>query len=394
MSGPKSAHYEVSAAEVARREEERRLRLATSRFRVLSEELEALTRVAVDTAAEFGESIVPTKVGELRTDAAGVEAQNDLLVQQIAETRQRIQSVQTRRETERVRRYLSTLEEIDVPNAPPTGHSTATPSSARGANEAVAASLLARAANYIAALEPGAELSERAIHLGAALTSTAPELGTLIARDLQAEIGLINRAARRRAAISERLRELAARADALGDRELMREVLFARGQEELVAEPLVGSLEDRVSESEGRAAAAMARSDVLAAVENALLAEGYDVLAGFDTAVPQDGVLVRKPGLDHHAWRMAVRDQSIEIDVVRTMLEADPSDTSVRDIEAERELCADLPAVLNRVGESGVEIRRLRQLAPGDVPVKALPNARPAEARPTAKARKPKERHL
>ena len=63
-----------------------------------------------------------------------------------------------------------------------------------------------------------------------------------------------------------------------------------------------------------------------AAMERALIAEGYEVLDGFDTAVPHDGVLVRKPGLDYHAWRVSVGDESIHMDVVRTALEDRPRD--------------------------------------------------------------------
>ncbi|WP_157416812.1 hypothetical protein [Agromyces allii] len=375
MSGPKSAAYVPSAAELARQAEVRALRRAVSRFRVLSDDFEALRRVADGIGEASGTSIsVPGPIERDLGAAADIEAQCAELERTIAETRKQVFAEQRRIEEQRFLDYLGAMEELDVP-----AHGSKTSAEREpvrpGSHPAPSEPTRDRAERYLSTLSPGAELTERARALLASLNEAAPDLASLIVRDLQAEIGQINRAAKHQAKIDERLRELDIRAGAVGDTELLREIVFARAERVGMSDERVAALEGRADEAERLEAAAQSRDAARRVLELALLAEGYEVLSGFETAVPEDGVLVRRPGLDFHAWRVAVDDESIRMDVVRTTLEADARLAGTRDIEAETRICADLPAVLGRIAASGVELGRMRRLEPGDAPVKVLPGA-------------------
>lgn len=392
VSGPKSAAYVPSAAELARRAEERALRRAVSRFRVLSDDLEALRRVADGIGETFGTLIsVPGRIERADGSAAAVDAHSAELERTIAETRKHVVAAQRKMEQQRLLDYLGALEELDIPRRRSKAESAERQPNPSVSHPAPSESTRERAERYVASLTPGAELTEHATALFASLNSAAPDLASLIVRDLQAEIGRINRAADLQSKIDERLRELDIRAGVLGDSELSREIVFARAERVGLPEERVTVLESRVEEAERLQAAAQSRDAARKALEAALFAEGYEVLSGFETAVPEDGVLVRKPGLDFHAWRVAVDDESICMDVVRTTLEADARLSGTRDVEAETKICADLPAVLSRIAASGVELGRLRRLEPGDAPVKVLPGA---TAHQQSSAAQQKERSL
>lgn len=382
--------YQPTAAELARRAEEQALRTAASLFRVLSADLEALRHVAADTMAEFAVTItIPAEFVVGTGSAAEVEAQNRELKKALVRTREQIHAIQHRGETERLKSYLAGLAEVDIPASPPPTRSKAG-SVVPSAGE-TGESLHARAEAHLAGLAPGAQLSERALQLSAAIASASPELARLVVRDLQTEIGQINREAKHREALAVRLQELDIRAGVLDHPELLREVLFVRGDPAGITEKGLDELEKRIADEEQRVESARSRRAARDAMERALLAEGYEVLNGFDVAVPHDGVLVRKPGLNYHAWHVAVGDESIHMEVVRTALDADPGISKVRDVEAETHICADLPALLTRVADSGVEIGRIRRLEPGDVPVKVLHDAKPAESSASS-VQAPKER--
>lgn len=390
MSGPKSVAYRPSAEEVARRAEEDALRQATSLFRVLCGELQALRAVATETGAAFERTIDIPVLPELPVGSASkVEAQNAELARTLADTRLHVHAAQRRAEVERLADYLSTLAELEDASA---DFPAVTASTSLESGETVE-SLRARAEQYLGALTPGAQLSDHAAELATGLASAPPDLALLALRGLRAEISRINREARRRLALDDRLRDLDIRVGALDRPALLREVLFARGDPGGITDEQLAALECRVEDEEKAATAVQGRNAVRIAMERALIAEGYQVLAGFETAVPRDGVLVCKPGLDFHAWMVAVDDDSIRLDVVRTALETDSRITVARDLEVETRVCADLPAILGRVAEAGVVVDRVRQLAPGDSPVVVLPNAKLAPPA-TASAHAPEERSL
>ena len=198
---------------------------------VLSADLEALRRVAADTEAAFAVTIaVPAEIRASRKfgrrgggQSADLEgAQRD----SVSESTQ-LKGTASRSGCDS---YLSTLAELDVPSGTAHGRIDGL-IDYRLPQREIQESLLVRAERYLASLSPGRRCSQSsAIHLAAAVTLATPELASLAVRDLQAEIGRINRDAKRQAAIADRLRELDVRAGSLGDPELLREVLFVQGR--------------------------------------------------------------------------------------------------------------------------------------------------------------------
>lgn len=399
----------VDAAYLRRQEEEARERRAvaeaTARYRVLVDELKSLRRSADEVRAAHGVKVAVPHAQSLKgTTSNQIAKENAALAEVVAHTRLSIHVAEAgARSASQLKEYLSELQEIDVPTPTRRGRDDAATTQShpgpRLARPSVA-DVLARAERYIAALAPGERLSDDAQALLASLASAQPEFAAIAVRELQAEVSRINNQAKSQNARAERLRELDVRARTLDHAELVREVQGARDSQTELTDAMLDVLESDIARAEEaaaqaeRAAAAEAdRQHVQAALLAALASQGYEVLPGFESAVPAGGTLLRRPGYGYHAVQATVDRGTISMDVVRTTLEADDGVSGTRDLEAHIALHADMQRALDRVRADGIEIGRVRDLEPGDIPIPALATAthRPEAARTTAK---PKEQRL
>lgn len=414
------AQWARTEVEQRRRETEARERRAvaeaTARYRVLVDELESLRRAADEACAAHGVTVaVPDAEALNGTTSDQIARENAALAEVVAHIRVSIHVAEAGAHSARqLQEYLSGLQEIDVPTSTRGGwldaaatrsQPTALPisaSEAAGVESAKPsiADVLTRADRYIGALAPGARLSDEAHALLVSLASATPEFAAIAVRELQAEVSRSNREAESQNARAERLRELDVRARTLDHAELAREVLVARGMQSELTDAGLDALELHIARAEevaaqaGRSAAAEAdRQHVQAVLLAALESQGYEVLSGFESAVPAGGTLLRKPGYGYHAVQATVDRGTISMDVVRTTLEADAGVSGTRDLEAHVALHADMRRALDRVRADGVELGRVRDLEPGDIPIPALPTATQGPVAPRTRA-KPKEQRL
>lgn len=376
MSGPKSGSYQVSAARQAQIAEEQAVRSGAAEHRLLSEELARLGHLASETAKRLGVEILtvpgtPLEMGS----SAHITDQNRRLKESLATLRVAVDEARQRGEVDRARDYLRGLDEIIIPTRAQDAAPAMTLIDDFSASDDTPVSpseeRTARAELYVADLTPGAELSPRALMLLTQIASSPAERAELALSDLQVEIAHLNKHARRRQQVAKVLDALLIRAETAGSGSLHDEIAHEREHLRGTDERLI-ELEAAVRDAEAAALATQRRATARAAMLEALSAEGYEVLDGFETSIPDEGVLVHKPTDDHHAWEVIVDEESVRLQVVRTRHDSDPGRSEVRDREAEERICNDLPAVMGRLRGAGVEIPRLRQLAPGDVPVKAL----------------------
>lgn len=397
----------------ARREEEQREREAaarerravlqeTARYQVLAEELESLRRDA------DAESISAPRARPLRAGTSSdIALQNADLQKTLAHTRASIQIARASGHTARqLQEYFAELREFDIPRsdrratADPEQVATSSAEPVAEASPTPVDSAIARADAYVSRLTPGVQLSEDALALIASLSSATPEFAAIAVRELQVEISRLNREAKDRDSLVDRLRELDVRARALGDTHLVREVLIARGEQAALTDERLNLLDAKIADGEEVVARAERAEDAEADrkhVQNvlraALVDQGYEVVSGFESAIPKGGLLLRRPGYGFHAVQATVDAGLISMDVVRTALEADLGASETRDYEAHVALHADMRMALDRVQAEGVELGRIRELEPGDIPIPPLATATPVSAKPRMVG-KPKERGL
>lgn len=393
---------EQSRLEAAARERQA-VRVETARYQVLAEELESLLR-----DAEALSVTVPRARPLLAVTSSEIAQQNAELLKVVAETRARIQIAHAGvRSARQLQDYFSGLQELDIPTpnrstaagGDPASTSTVEPPAAVPLTSGLEIAL-ARADRCNKRLAPGAQLSADAVAIIASLAAATPELAVIVVQELQMEVSRINREAKHRQALVDRLIELDVRARALGDRDLMREVLFVRGEHAGLTDMRLDDLAAQIADAEDAAARVERanaeeadREHVRSVLSAALASQGYEVVSGFESAIPSAGVLLRKPGYDYHAVQATVEGQLISLDVVRTTLEADIDMSETRDYEAHVALHADMRKALDRIRAEGVVLGRVRELEPGDAPVVALAAATKAPAASRV-ATRPKERSL
>ncbi len=395
MSGPKGVSYTVEQLAAMREADERRLE--ESRLRIAQTELEDLATECAAAEAVYGERVVlPTPVTARAGTAASLRRDIDTFVARIAQAREELAELRDRHQRARLVERLQQLGPLAIaPRLRPdqtVAAETASVEASTAPPEQVtvveAESMAARAARYLAHLDAGIELSDDLISLVARLDGVDGERARLTARSIQEEVGRLNHQARRRARVDAELRALAIRVDALAHDALLAEVAEARRHPEAVTDDAFLELDERVRRAEESALQERNRRYAAETLLGILAAEGYEPLEGFETVVPQGGLLVRRPGWHRHGLLVEVRDAEYSLAVVRTVIDDDARLAAMEDVETETAMCADLPAILDGVEKKGVRTGRIRRQQPGDSPVRVLDGARRAE--PAARRDKPK----
>lgn len=396
MSGPKGVQYSV--AQVAAMAEARALAEQKSRLRMLRADAEAFAQECALVEAHYREGVAVPRASRVGgADSAAVRRVADELAAALVIAREQLDEVRVRRRRERLATRLADLAPIEVPDHPRASDQPSASATAERPREVAhdRASLSARVDEVLARLDPEAELSERFISLVALLAQADPQVAEQSYRSVEEEVARVNREQRRRRRIGSVLAELDVRAGALDDPRASSAVADARTRGEALTEDELERVRSFVETAETAEHERAAQAYVATSISQILEGLGYEVMSGFDTAVAEHGVLVRRPGWRQHGLRVAVDGEEIGFDVVRVEGEADSARAQSRDTEVETQWCADLPAILTAAEGRGIRPGGIRRIDAGVVPVRLIAADRPQqEKRTRTKRAVPKEQTL
>lgn len=114
------------------------------------------------------------------------------------------------------------------------------------------------------------------------------------------------------------------------------------------------------------------RAQVATALEESLRELGYDVQAGFETALGSNGsALARRAGWTEHAVRVLLDPSTNELRL-HVVRDEKPQLVGSDNVARERELCSDRPELEKALAAHGVELDPHELIAPGVVPVAAV----------------------
>jgi hypothetical protein len=340
------------------------LTLEQSRLRVALADYASLTsECAVVESVYEAVVTVPPMPKASGSDSAAVRVQVELVQAVTTHVRTQLDGVRSHARRARLAERIASLPDLVIPNAPD-----------RAAGLTPAESIASRAARYLDALDDGVELSEEFVQLASKLTALRGSAGDIAVLALQEEVGRLNQSSRRRTHIAMLLGELDARAGALADPGLAALVVDARFSGEAIDDAALVTLTDEIAAAEATARAERDAEHVATSMAEILAGLGYEVVSGFETVVPEGGLLVRKPGWRAHGLLVDVDAESHRIDlaVVRTEPEGDAARSETRDTEVEVEMCADLPDMLDGIGAHGIHPGNVKRRSAGVVPVAAI----------------------
>ena len=363
MSSPKAIQYTVE--QLAAMKEASDLTAAQSRLRVELSARDALAAECAAASTVYGVDIaVPAVPAANGRDSAAVRAQVDTVQKAMAETRAELVRVREDGRRELLLERLRAMPELVVPDEAPAASARAT---------AVAEAAVDRAARYLSALMPGAELSDRFVSLIAALPAADGAAADRTATALAEEVGHANAAARRADRVRALIDDLDARAGALTDPAASVAVEQARRDIANVTDSAWASLRATVETAEEAERVAADQRYVADKIPQILAGLGFETVGGFQTLVPQNGVLVRRPGWSKHGVMFGVSGDEFTLDVVRTAPEYDPATTVAKNDEAEAEFCEVLPQILDEIAKEGVAFPKKPQiLPPGSIAIPAI----------------------
>lgn len=385
-------------------EEATNLRNESSRLAIAREDLRRLERELSVFEEVYGVTLPPPS--EPRVTGSETSAQLRVIVDAIESATGETEA-ELRRERDRIRRLrlaerLSAV--IDGTPAPPPSVTarvvaeSVAPSASMDAAEPEAAA--DRARRYLSQLDPGAELSPVFLELSETLAKAENSANGQIAADaLQAEIGRLNRELRDHTRATEALRDIRIRAGSLETRDPGLDALIAVAMDaQQRHQPVdLGPIAKAVSAAEVESRERRDAAYVSTALVDILSTLGYEQMGTFDTVVPENGALLRKPDWNDHGVLVRVSDEEVSMLVVRTTVNEDTATARVQDVAAENDFCEDLPVVLEKFGEHGITSDVQRQVPPDILKVRTLEGA-PASSKPVKKRKsaktKPKEKFL
>lgn len=381
MSSGVGYYYRIeTAAEREARELERarvRLGAAERAWRRLEADFRVLE-------ATYGVALSPTEApSQSGEDSQAVDAHAAALETHTARERERLEQALTAQRNASLRARLADLDD-EIPSAVEaladrgTAESSTTAKqdeherddnqTPEGYAERVARSLEALAPE----IDPPDDLLRRARRLARSRGSPRDQM---MMRSMQAEIGRLNDKARDRRASIAVLDELAVRAETLGPQGSAARALVvsATAEWEQGGDPDVETTRAAVEHAEllecqARAAADVRRREAL--VVDTFRNRGYEAIPGFETMLPDSGVLVRRDVWHDHALEVRVSEDRVALDVVRIVAVDDQRAAREADDEAERAFCADVPALASALDDAGLTQVRLDQPPAGLVPVR------------------------
>lgn len=410
MSGAKAVYYTVEQR--AAMEEANSLAHERSRLSVALTELARLESEAAQFQQHYEER-VSTPVAPVvsgRVTSAGLRTTVDRLERETNDSRIELASARDRQRRARLAQRLNALLEDHAAPPPLPGRSESaeqqsTPprtAEARPEPSTVAdrESAGSRTQRYLDQLETGVELSETFLELvGALLHDDAGDKAHLAADAIQAEVGRLNREEREHRRVGQALRDLQIRVGALASPPAGLDLAIASAEEAHARRQPVdlSPIAIAVAAAETEARQAQDAAYVLDVLGDILREQGYEPVGGFDTAVAENGLLVRKPSWAEHGVLMRVDDDEVNMVVVRTAETTDAVAGREHDVAAETQFCDDLPAVLEGFDEHGVTVGVRRSVPPNVIHVRTLEGATaaPSATEKRAKRRaKPKEMRL
>ena len=365
MSGPKGIHYTVT--QLAAIAEVQALASEQSRLRVALAEHESLAAECAVVESVYGVVVtVPPIAKATGSDSVAVRAQLEGLQAETAKVRQQLDGVRSNARRTRLAELIAALPDLVISTGPERA--------AAAMPDTLADSNAARAARALEGLDDGVELSEQFVNLATKLMSSSSQASEIAVRALQEEVGRLNQTSRRHRNIAKILGELDARAGALADPGPSALVVEARFRGDAIEDSELVALAETITAVESVARAERDAEHVATSVSEILVRLGYEVVSGFETVVPEGGMLVRRPGWSQHGLLVDVDAEShrIGLAVVRTEPEADPGKSETRDTEVEVEMCADLPDVLDGIVEHGISPGDVKRRSAGVMPVAAL----------------------
>lgn len=358
VSGPKTASYQISAAEQARLREQERLSALRRRWQALQERHRQLQRRVATLHATYGFTapiVEPlAQVGSFSADRleTALAAASDMVSQAEAELGR-----QERLARDTVARaMIAEIVQSPPPSRPAHNRTEATHPAAAPivTDTAVREQDLAKTVKIMAKLdseiEPPAQLAEL-VH---AIAQAEAGRRRILLNQLGADVTALNADTRKRRAAAEAIAGAERVAQDTDDRELHDLVTQAWAAHRGHGVVDLAVLQVAVDTSLRRAAAEREREFVEQVVIEAFEALDCEVLTGFEVQTPEAGVLVRRDSASGHAFRAVVHDRMLDVHAVR--IRRDPSPSRAEDRRAEEELCAIAPKLWRALKAKGVEI--------------------------------------
>lgn len=393
MSGPKGIQYTVE--QLAQLQEARDVGQQSSRLRVAERDLAYLREDCARFTESYGVSVELDRAPESAT-----KGMNSVALARLADEIESLEASGRRRlvsavDQARTQRLVERMLELH-PERPKLTKASAESPAARTDPTILLNTMSIQVSEALAQLDAGVILSDEFTHLAMELGAPGSTADGSLLRALQAEVVRLNRDNRATTEILGALHDLDVRVGALqpefaatANAMVTAAIFAARSAEAVNLSAIIAA----VDEAEQLALAAANRTYVRSKLDEILVSLGYQGAPGFETVIPLNGRLVRKPGWSQHGVLVDVANDEISLTVVRTATETDAALSGARDVQAETEMCDDLPSILHDIEASGIRTGRVRDIPPGIFPVRVLDNAAPA---PTAEVRRarPKEREL
>ncbi|MGH3694539.1 MAG: hypothetical protein ACRDRX_11245 [Pseudonocardiaceae bacterium] len=397
MSGPKTAGYQISAAQQARLREQERLRALHRQWQAVQQRHHQLqlraTRLRESSGVRLPVLSPLPAAGSPATElAAALAVASEVVSRGEAEL-----SRQERLAREAIARRL--VAGIVVPVAPPSIPTQDRVSSIRRAAPAAVSDApardkdLARAAEIMAKLDPQIEPSEQLTGLVTALGQADAGRRRILIEALGADVRALNAQARSRRTQSAAIAEAERVVQQTDDRELRNLVAQLRVKHRDRGAVDLAALRGAVEAALRRDAAGRERRFVEQVVLDAFRGLGYEVLTGFEVQTPEGGALLRRERATDHAVRVVVRDGRVDLQAVRTRREPPPSRAD--DLHAEQQLCETAPRLWQALRAEGVEVDGVTSVPIGREvpPVVTLAEHHGADPTRPRRTPQPKERH-
>jgi hypothetical protein len=367
VSGPKTASYQISAAELARLREQERLSALRRRWQALQERHRQLQLRAERLHANYGFTapvIEPlAEVGSLPADGleTALTAASDVVSQSEVELGR-----QERLARDTVARAMIAGIVQPPPPSPPVHDrvDAACPAPVPAVSDvAVREKDLAKTVTIMAKLDPEIEPPAQLTELVTAIAQANAGQRRILLNQLGADVAALNADARVRQAAAEAIAEAERVAQDTDDRELCDLVTqtWAAHRERGVVD--LAAMRAAVDTALRRAAAEREREFVEQVVIEAFEALDCEVLTGFEVRTPEAGALVRRDSAGGHAFRAVIRDRVLEVQAVR--IRRDPPPSRAEDRRAEEQLCAIAPKLWGTLKAKGVEINGVSSVPVG-----------------------------
>lgn len=406
MSGPKCYSYSVAEdpAVVAARQEAAALAAARARAESAVARLRLAEREASGLRARHGDAI-----SEVRAPTAVPAAGSSSAMAHEAEQLER----QAHEVEARLRNELGEARKASFISQLASG-AGAPPSAAAGLDRLVAAAA-ARAAEA-ADVHPDerAAIAEECVRvyerlrldvsedarsqvektLQIALAAAAEDRAPLLVDRLRSTVRAANAAATARQDRVKKVDQLLAGLGDVGEaEEQLRGRLLDERESGRALEVLAAEVDRARATARAQADAEKREADrahVVTALDESLRELGYDVQAGFETALAADGsALARRAGWTGHAVRVLLDPTTDEL---RLHVVRDAQELGADNVAREKEFCDDRPALEQALSARGVEIDPQELIEPGVVPVAVASLTRAAFPRRRRAARdRPRE---